>query len=99
MTLVAWLLALTGLAFALWLTAAFLLRLRHLGRLVLTIAVPALFAGGWVWLSYLEKRTPGSEPGWDAVFLLVSFFVGAFAALAVLPVWFVAEEKLGWRAR
>lgn len=91
------LLALGTGASALWLIAAFVLRLGHSWRLVVTLGGPALVVGAGMWFSYLERRIP--HPGWDAVFFLVSLFGGAFSGAAMLPVWFVAEETLGWRVR
>ena len=93
-----WMAGLSVLAFAMWCVAAFALRLRHLGRLIVTVAGPGIGVGCYCWLSYLERAVNGG-PGWDAVFLVLSILAGGLATLAVLPIWFVAEEKLGWRAR
>lgn len=99
MSVLLWLLALSACAFALWLVSAFALRLRQTGRLLVTLGIPALLTSAVIWARYLEDRGPASEPGWDAVFLIVSVFAGALSGAAMLPVWFLAERKLGWRAR
>ena len=93
------LLALGAGASVLWLIAAFVLRLGHSSRLVVTLGGPALIVGVGFWLSYIERRTPNTEPGWDLVIFVVSLFGGAFSGAAMLPIWFVAEETLGWRVR
>jgi hypothetical protein len=95
----AWFITVEAVAILGWLGAAFALRLRHLGRLWFTLTIPALLSGGYSWFSYLGFRTPGTEPGWDMIFFALSVSVAAFAAILALPAWFLAEERLGWRAR
>jgi len=94
-----WIVGLAILSFATWLCAAFILRAGHAVRLSLTILFPALVAGGYNWAAYLAQRYPGTEAGWDAIFLIFSFGMGVAAGLSMLPVWFLAEERLGWRAK
>lgn len=93
----AWGSGLALLAFLAWLLGAFVLRLGHAARLMLTLIVPAATAGCCLWSRYMIHRI--GDPGWDAVFVVVSVTVAALVAIAALPVWFLAEEKLGWRAR
>jgi hypothetical protein len=98
MTLFAGWIALSLLGFLVWFAAGRLLRLAHLGRLIATLAVPSLVVAGTVWFSYLQRRYPGS-PGWDAVFFVVSLMAGGATTILILPICFVAEERLGWRMR
>lgn len=97
MSLLGWIIGYAALASGLWAASAFLFRLRHAGRLVATIGVPAVLAGTQAWLSYLAGSGGGTDD-WAPVFLILSLFVGGAAGMAALPVWYVFEERLGWRA-
>ena len=97
MAILAWLAAVAALAFVLWALAAFVLRFGHTARLVLTLSGPALLVGRWMWSDHLSRRIPGVD-NWDLVFAVLSICAGAMTAVAVIPIWFLAEEKLGWRA-
>ncbi|WP_333571683.1 hypothetical protein [Sphingomonas sp.] len=97
MTILAWCIALSLIAFAAWLTAGAILRLSHLGRLIATLSVPSLASAAVAWLAYLDIRHADGE--WDVVFFLLSVGAGGATMIMVLPVWFLAEERLGGRMR
>ena len=98
MSSIVWLLGYAALASGLWMAAAFLLGLRHTRRLVLTTALPAIVAGLEVWGPYFDGRN-GWPDEWALVFFVFGLLVGGLAAIVALPVWFVFEERMGWRAR
>ena len=97
-TLVTALLVIMPAAFACWCLAGFVLRWREHGRLFAATLVPAAATSCWVFADYWGKRAASTEPGWDAVFAIVSFVAGASTLVATLPVYYIAERTLGGRA-
>jgi hypothetical protein len=98
MASISWLLGYVALSSGLWAAGAFLLELRHTGRLVLTTAVPGIVAGLQACAPYLDGRD-GWPDEWVLLFFLYGLLVGGFATIVALPIWFVFEERIGWRAR
>ncbi|WP_313535014.1 hypothetical protein [Sphingomonas sp.] len=68
---------------------------RHTGRLIAALTTPSLLAGIAFWL-YSGGPAMAGDP-WAAILLAVAVMMAGAAMLAVLPVWFIAEERLGGR--
>ena len=98
MSSIVWFLGYAALASGLWAAGAFLLGLRHTGRLVLTTALPAIVAGLQACEPFFDEQNGWPGP-WALIFFVYGLFVGGLAAIVALPVWFVFEERIGWRAR
>lgn len=98
MVIVAWWFVLSVAAVLAWIAAAGL-RFAHTGRLVATIVFPAMLAGAGAWRTFFPSGAAIHAPGWNVVFVLLSLSAGLAGGVSVLPIWFLAEEKLGWRAR
>ncbi len=81
------------LAFLCWTGAGKLLACRYTGRLIATLAIPSILAGACFWL-YSGGPAVADDP-WAGVLLVVTLMVAGATMIAVLPVWFIAEERLG----
>jgi hypothetical protein len=86
------------LSFGLWAAAAFVFRMRKVMRFMISVGVPALFVTVWMWLPTVIGPAAQDETGWIVFYSIVSFMLGAVSAVMLLPVWYVAERKLGCRA-
>jgi hypothetical protein len=98
MVFLAWLLVLVPAAVALWCFAAFVLNGPQIVRLFFCAGVPAISVTCLFFVQYWMSRTPPAEPGWDIFYALICLVSGAATMIVTLPVFFVAEARLGRRA-
>ncbi|MBQ1499837.1 MAG: hypothetical protein IIZ38_16125 [Sphingomonas sp.] len=98
MTWIIWCLGYAVLAAGLWMASAFLLRLGQVGRMLSAVAAPAMIAALAACSEFFDARA-GWPFMWAPLFLIYGLFSGGGAATIALPIWFLFEEHLGWRAR
>jgi len=81
------------LAFLSWACAGKLLACRHTGRLIASLAVPSLLAGISFWL--FSGGPASMDDPWDGIIIVVAVAVAGATTIAVLPIWFLAEDRPG----